>query len=133
MFVLTLLFSIILNLNHTEIWSPEFFVNREKMLAALATVSVTISSPVLGWILQHAYSHCIWPMGFFIFLKPENSERFQKRVVSKNCNHTLSLDLYFFLLTWIHKKTVHWAKKEKKHTGSWWLTTTEITTINEQL
>ena len=51
--------------------------------------------------------------GIFIFLKPENSESFQKRVGSKNCNDMLSHDIYFFLLNWIHKKG-QLGKKEKK-------------------
>ena len=51
----------------------------------------------------------------FIFLKPENSESFQKRVVSKNCNDMLSHDIYFFLLNWIHKKGCIGQKRKKKH------------------
>ena len=52
------------NLNHKKSGrqsgdATRIFSHREKMLAALETVSVAISSPVLGWILQHAYSHCI--------------------------------------------------------------------------
>ena len=49
MFVLILLF---LSLGATLATKPEFLVTKEKMLVALATVSVAISSPVISFTVK---------------------------------------------------------------------------------
>ena len=60
-------------------------------------------------------------MGFFIVVKPENGESFQRHVVSKNgLNHMVSLDIYFFLLNWIHKKGCIGQKRKKTQVHDDW-------------
>ena len=65
------------------------------MSAALATVSVAILSPVLGWILQHAHSQCVWPMGFLFFLSLKIVKA-SENVLSQKTVMTCSLMISIF-------------------------------------
>ena len=61
MFVLTLLFEKLFksksyrNLVTKVATKPEFLVTKEKMLVALVTISVTISSPAVSVTLSHTF------------------------------------------------------------------------------